>query len=294
MASSSSAQKKSGPRKTARDPCIAVFGQWRFVVYSDKQWSGEVIPLMKPIRASPSIAFIPGRNVIIVAGGRDNCNDDEHLFSSVAKLDLSTMTWSDEPPMATVRGGAAGVCLADGITFIVCGGYNNKTALSSCELFDGKAWAAAADMLVARNFHAMVLYRGQPVVLGGENGIYLHLNMAEQYDYSTNTWSPFPSFAILRSRLSAAVVLDKIYITGGSTYRTLDYVEVFDGNAWSTMPFRLPSGPRDEHAAVCFEDKLVVLGGTRKKVDVFDPNENKWVDDFIPPSFFGDCGAVIF
>lgn len=257
-----------GAKKCARNPRIVVFDEGRVFIFSDGKWTFH---MTVKHRVRPAMAFIPGRNVFIVAGG----NDEGSLLSFVEVLDLSAMTWKDGPPMATVRDSSAGVCLADGTTFMVCGGYDG-TQLSSCELFDGEKWSSAANMSASRGDHSTVLYKDKPVALGGYSGEE-SLATAEQYDHSTNVWAPFPSFEMPRSSFGAAVVLDKIYVTGGVDYHSMGWVEVFDGNAWSFLSSGLPSGCRYNHTAVCFEDKLVVLGGTILKMDVYDPIDDEWV-----------------
>jgi hypothetical protein len=52
-------------------------------------------------------------------------------------------------------------------------------------------------------------------------------------------------------------------------------VEVFDGASWTEL---LTILPRDRYgfAAVCLQDKLVMLGGDEVEVDVYDPVTKEW------------------
>lgn len=294
---SSSAPKTSGPRKTAPDQsgAILVAHYDEVFLYMDKKWLHKAIPPLPTPRYRPTASFIPRSNVIIVAGGLGDT-----VLSSVLIWDLSTKTWRKGPSMVEKRVAAAGVCLADGMTFIICGGVCGTQKFPSCESFDGTAWSAAGSLSTPRGDHAIVLYKDKPVVLGG-NTPTITLNTAEQYDQSTNSWAPFPSFSVPRCIFGAAVVLDKIYIVGGGTCivrslcdERMSSVEVFDGDAWSTLSSALPSGPRSSHAVVSFQDKLVVIGGNHEKIDVYDPINNSWLDKDIPDYYFGICVVVAF
>lgn len=285
----SNAPKKSYAKKTAPEKqTMAVFRaiDGIFTLSSeDTEWSDKTIPML-PGQGYPAIAAsLPGVKAIIVAKRVD-------LDEFVKMLDLPTMTWSDQPLMAVKRNSAAGVCLADGTTFLVCGGINNDQKLLSCEQFDSttKTWHPVADMSGRRAMHCMVLYDGIPVALGGrdQDG----LNTAEQY--KLGVWSTFPSFNVSRFAFGAAVVLNKIYITGGLTDGDHALVEVYDGAAWSILCVQPFVGSRWSHDAVCFQDKLVVIGDS-KEIDVYDPIEDTWLKSHYPAFDFSlFCRAVVF
>lgn len=293
---SSSPKNKSGPKKTApnqSNTLLVLDNRGDVSLFRHKQWEHDSLPSMGTTIKLRwfAAAFIPGQNVIVAAAGG---HEFAH-FSFVKIFSLDTMTWRDGPAMPTSREFTAGVCLEDGNTFMVCGGFCEQF-LSCCELFDGKAWTTAGNLSTARAAHAMVLYRGQPVALGGCN-MDAFLETTEQYDLITDTWTPFPPFTTPRSHFGAAVVFDKIYITGGwHDDASIASVEVYDGNAWSTLPTELLSGPRAEHTAFNFQDKLVVFGGKVDggKVDVYDPITCSWSDNEIPEGYCGECIAVVF
>ncbi len=102
-------------------------------------------------------------------------------------------------------------------------------------------------------------------------------NSARVAQYSiSNSWSSFPSFSTARREFGAAVVLDKIYIAGGdSSGSALSSVEVYSGTSWSFLPSSLAQ-TRRYCAAVAFQNKLVVLGGDRTAIEVFDPVTSTW------------------
>lgn len=302
MASCSDPPKKQSAKKSASEiqTLIVHLSSDEFLTLSDdtKHWIKDSIPRMLHYRGQAfAIAYLPGLNAIIVAGGGISRLDQA---SSVEMFDFTTMTWSDQPPMSIERRNTVGLCLPDGITFLVCGGMFDHQFLSSCEQFNSqtRTWSSAADMLTPREAHVMVLYRGIPVVLGGR--VEYALNTCEQYNITTNTWLPFPPLNLPREFHGAAVVLDKIYVTGGRNSCTSCLfphatVEVYDGTSWATLSSLIPSVHRHGHVAVCLQDKLVVLGGYEHKVDVYDPIDNTWLDSYYPPiDSFYFCRAIVF
>ncbi len=116
------------------------------------------------------------------------------------------------------------------------------------------------------------------ILFGGYNSV--HLNTCEQFDSLTNTWSSFPSFWTARYLFGAAVVLNKIYIAGGEP--STSPVEVYSGgSSWSPLSSSLAQA-RQHCAAVAFQNKLVVLGGDRTTIEVFDPATSTWSTTFPP------------
>lgn len=297
MASSSdTAKKQSGPRKSApEDPSETLVIVERYgSVYSlsnNKKWAKGINANLGYGRYfSPAVAYLPKTHCIIIAGGWDHTRE---TLCHTQMFDFTELVWKDQPPMKTKRDFTAGVCLADGITFLVCGGRCEPQTLSSCEQFDSKTktWTSVASLSTPRRDHTMVSYKGTPVVLGGKHEILL--NTAERYEMGE--WSPFPPFNVARRDFGAAVVYDKIYIAGGRIdgghSGTLEAysstIEAYDGASWSILPTELPSGARYEHTAVCFHNKLAVFGGNNRNIEVYDPIEKTCTATRLPILVFG-------
>ena len=197
------------------------------------------------------------------------------------------MKWTViESTMKMKRSGLSGVILNDGVTFLVTGGSNGGTRLSSCEQLDTTTmtWSDAPSIAKARSSHCTVLYKMKAVVIGGvdENGVYL--SWCEEYDSTRKAWSLFPPLtAGARYDHGACVLNDQIYVCGGRVNRSpSNHVEIFDGVRWSVLDSHL-SAPRWAHACVVFEGKVVVLGGGEcKDVEVYDETEMRWCSDIIP------------
>ncbi len=184
--------------------------------------------------------------------------------------------------MGTARDYTSGNLLPDNKTFLVIGGKTHGgTDISSCEKLNVAAntWSSAGSLSKVRDAHSSVLFKNNVIVLGGWTGAYL--NTCEQYDPVTNMWSSFTSFSTPRHSSGSAVALNKIYLAGGFNGGVLASVEVYSGTSWS---FLLPSlaQARDHCSAISFQNKFVVLGGTRTTIEVFDPVTSSWNTTFPP------------
>ncbi len=192
--------------------------------------------------------------------------------------------------MSTGRYYTSGILLPDNKTFLVTGGsYNNELEgrLTSCEKLDiaTNTWSTAGNLLSPRHGHASVLFNNSAVVLGGYNNVG-YLNPCEQFHSASNTWSSFPSFSIARESFGAAVVLNKIYIVGGHNgTSSLSSVEVCSGTSWSPLSPSLAQ-TRWQSAAVSFQNKLVILGGSQTTIEVFDPITSTWNTTFSPMKIY--------
>lgn len=276
------------------EPLVAILdGNLRSIIFVDPDnppsWAEIHIPPAKEIRHnSPAAAYCPDTNAIVIVGGR---NGD--ILRSAEKLDLSTKTWRPLPPMQQKRERTAGVCLADGFTFLVCGGADGHTVIcagahedivSSCEMFDTRKnkWLSSKGLQGPLADHCMVLYRKMPLVLGGTRhdgataGVY-------QYDPRLYKWTEFPFFGTPRQNFGATVLHDKIYIAGGLFGQTpLSSVEVFDGMSWSMLSSAMRSSGACKSAG-CLPDKLVVLAIHTTQADVYDTETRTWMQSTALP-----------
>ncbi len=128
----------------------------------------------------------------------------------------------------------------------------------------GEAWSTDLAPLPTRREHlAAVALDGKIVVIAGRwNGI--NLPVVEAYDPATDTWTSLPDLPTPRSGLTAAVVKDRIHVTGGEALNsslTFDQHEVYDSltNSWETFP-PLPTA-RHGLTSVAVADRWHVIGG---------------------------------
>jgi len=248
------------------------------------KWS--LFPSMSEERGwYPAAGVTSDNNMLVVAGGYSQ--KSSKYLASAECLDTTKFKWRDLPNMEEARGYTAGVFLSDGFTFMVCGGVgSNHEALDSCECLDvdkGKWHMAPALYHGERAAHAMVRYQGEPVILGGWNGQKFIAN-CERFNEKAQKWVSFPHLNVARAQFGAAVVLGDIYVAGGfhKNGAGLESVEVFNGKGWAFLDKSM-SVAHVGCGAVSWRDHslLVVLGGSQRLIEVYDPKENTWTT--LPP-----------
>ncbi len=246
----------------------------------NESWTG-LPPLTTKRDVYPALCAI-NKTKLIACGGYNGTTS----LSTCEALDLTNQGagWSWVPSMSDARQVTSGMLLLDNKTFLVTGGNNGSFVLSSCEKLDitTNTWSSAGNLLGPRYGHSSVLYTTVILAMGGWNGNN-SFNTCEQYDSVSNTWSSFPPFLIARDKFGAAVVLDKIYIAGGSNGAQLSSVEVYNGTKWSLLSSTL-ARVRYGCTAVAFQNKFVVLGGRERitTIEVFDPVTSTWNTTFPP------------
>ncbi len=138
-----------------------------------------------------------------------------------------------------------------------------------------------------------VLYNGKIYLVGGSTGGHgnnaVRKNQFDEYDPVTDTWTTLPDAPFARDHVHAAVVGDKLYVTGGrngSNGDNVEEVDVYDFNAgsWSTLP---SSGdmpiPRAGAASVAVGNYVVVIGGestrdlAHDEVHALNTLTNTWI-----------------
>jgi N-acetylneuraminic acid mutarotase len=256
-------------------------------IFSSVTQTWTDLPPMMTERGVYPAACAVNKTRLIVCGGSNSAAGSQ--LSSCEMLDLTSqglfVGWRWVPGMSTARTWTSGVLLPDNKTLLVTGGANSSThVLSSCEKLDiaANTWSSVGNFFLGgpRHAHTSVLFNNSIVVLGGSNAAD-YLKTCERYDHVTNTWSVFPSFSAARHSFGAAVVLDKIYIAGGYNGTALSSVEVFNGASWSPLSPSLAQ-TRQLCAAVLFQNKVVVLGGSQSTIEVFDPITSTWNATFPP------------
>jgi N-acetylneuraminic acid mutarotase/transcriptional regulator with XRE-family HTH domain len=175
-------------------------------------------------------------------------------------------------------------------TVLVTGGFDAGT-LSSAELYDPttNTWTLLKDqMKYARARHtATILKTGEVLIAGGAPD-----NLADLYDYKTDTWSLTRKMVSLRyDHVAIRLVGGTVLVAGGRTknvnkninkdnYSITNSAELFDPkkNTWTQLPNMLSE--RAEFTAALLPDgRVMVIGGRLKNGDVtptteiFDPND---------------------
>lgn len=193
-------------------------------------------------------------------------------------------TWKECPRMLSRRNRCG--CAAVGNKLYVFGGYDGKTALSSCEALDSRTnlWSQIPAMPTSRDGCACVAHESKIYVIGG----YCKKNFMNPlvFDTESRSWAKAGHLSIPRSDCAATFGMvsktTNIYIFGGYDGKIdLDSAEYLDvrKNNWLSMP-AMPNR-RSRCCAAFHEGKIYVMGGYNageylNTVDVFDTKTNRW------------------
>ncbi len=213
--------------------------------------------------------------------------------------DPATNAWTVLPPMPTPRQlmavGAIGgkLYVAGGIQ--QCGPCNPQAML---EVYDPatNSWATKAPMPVAQGWPTGAVVDGIFYVMEGAvprpGGNGTPTTLVQAYDPVTDTWSTRSSSLVARTNAGAAVIGNRIYITGGSNANGSDssFTEVYDTttDSWSLLP-NLPT-PRYLPSVAAVDGVLYAMAGCCDSGgNTFAVNEAFRPVDLTPPSI--SCAA---
>ncbi len=185
---------------------------------------------------------------------------------------------------ARIARDAVATTQADGTIWVFGGIRSDGVATTRHEGYDPAIdeWKGGDDLPVALQHAAAVTWQGNPVVLGGwrtDNG----KNVASEQVWRVvnSRWVELPHLLQPRAAAAAAVVGDRLVVTGGvdANGALLNTTEVFDGNSWS-LGAPIPT-PRQLLAAAS-DGKLVYAVGGRSggsdlaTVEAYDPAAKTW------------------
>ncbi|MGA7124281.1 MAG: galactose oxidase-like domain-containing protein [Polyangiaceae bacterium] len=121
-------------------------------------------------------ASLVGRQAYIFGGGGAQPVGPAPV-NAVDSLDVSTLTWTAQPPMFIGRRQLTSTVLPDGRILVTGGTYGPgfsdlDTAATPAEIFDGTAWTLLPAEIAPRGYHssALLLADGRVIVSGGGEG----------------------------------------------------------------------------------------------------------------------------
>ncbi|MCV7410945.1 protein kinase [Mycobacterium florentinum] len=159
-------------------------------------------------------------------------------------------------------------------------------------------WKRGDDLPVAVSHAMAVTWQGSPVVLGGWMTADSKSVAADQVWRLVNGhWVELPHLLQPRAAAAAAVVGDRIVVTGGvdANGALLNTTEVFDGNAW-TLGAPLPT-PRQLLAAASDGRLVYAVGGTNgadlATAEAYDPAAKAWTALPALPKARSELGATV-
>jgi hypothetical protein len=209
-------------------------------------------------------------------------------------------SWAIMEPMPTARSRFGIAVVEDKIYAIGGRGADliQYGVLATNEEYDPatNTWDAKEPMPTQRCDFAIAVYDGRIYTFGGRinpteygNPDY-YLGVTEVYNPKTDTWETKTSTPTNRSGLSANIVDDKIYLTGGTKYyNRFPYVsfanetEVYDPQTdlWTTKA-PIPT-PVSDYASAVIDNKIYVIAGSNITHlvtfnQVYDPESNTWTE----------------
>ena len=170
---------------------------------------------------------------VVVAGGFDTEED----LASVEVLSSTFNSWSRLSSMNESRTGNA-LVECDGKLYSI-GGYNEEqNILSTVEFLTSlnQSWQYAAPMQISRNRFAVVNYKNFIYVMGGQTSKLQQpencviTKSVEKYNSDRNSWTSVSDMIFKRTRHSACILQDRIYVFGGidENDEEVDKIESYD------------------------------------------------------------------
>lgn len=196
---------------------------------------------------------------------------------------------------------AAATTQADGTIWVFGGMGSNHTLVANHEGYDPviDSWKSGDDLPVPVQHAMAVTWQGNPIVLGGWRGAGAQTVASDQVWRVVNShWVELPHLLQPRAAAAAAVVGDRIIVTGGvdANGALLNTSEIFDGNSW-TLGAPIPT-PRKMLAAASDGKLVYTVGGTDGNADLaaveaYDPAAKTWTRLADLPQPRSDSGVAI-
>lgn len=202
---------------------------------------------------------------------------------------------------ARIARDAAATTQADGTIWIFGGIGSNHAVVANHEGYDPviDSWKSGDDLPVPVQQAMAVTWQGNPIVLGGWRAAGAQKVASDQVWRVVNShWVELPHLLQPRAAAAAAVVGDRIIVTGGvdANGALLNSTEIFDGNAW-TLGTPIPT-PRQMLTAASDGKLVYTVGGTNGNADLvaveaYDPAAKTWTKLPDLPQPRSDLGVAI-
>jgi non-specific serine/threonine protein kinase len=246
--------------------------------------------------------------VALLLGGGDDPDVEPARQPSPTPNTAPASAWRPLPPSPSPRQQAPGA-VASGKAWVIGGLHGgpegNPTALRSVTALDLtiRQWSTGVPDLPMPLHHAMAAtYGGEVVVMGGwipRGGDLAAISSDRVFALRGQRWVPLPSMKAPRVAGAAAVLGDRLVVTGGQANNELvSSTEVFDGKEWRVVA-DIPT-PR-EHLAAGSDGRYVYAVGGREldpglnltALERYDPRSDSWERLPDMPSALGGLGAAV-
>ncbi|AFM15607.1 serine/threonine protein kinase [Mycolicibacterium chubuense NBB4] len=250
--------------------------------------------------AAAAVVLLVIGAVVIVAATRDT-NTNTTATSSARPTAEAQAGWR---PIADTRTplAAAAATQSDGTIWIFGGmGADNRVS-GAHEGYDPAidSWKGGEALPVPVQRAMAVTWQDTPVVLGGwrTEGANTKVATDQVWRVVNGGWVQLPPLLQPRAAATAAVVGDRIVVTGGvdANGKVLNTTEVFDGTGWK-LGAPMPT-PRQLLAAVSDGKLVYAIGGTNGTADLatveaYDPAADTWTAMSPLPEPRSDFGVAV-
>ncbi|HWY01612.1 MAG TPA: kelch repeat-containing protein [Mycobacterium sp.] len=250
-------------------------------------------PLIATAVAVAVVLLASGVYVLLSHGNRHNAAANQPGTPAPVKWQPITNARIARDAVATTQ--------ADGTIWIFGGIGSDHAVVANHEGYDPiiDGWKSGDDLPVPVQHAMAVTWQGNPIVLGGWRAAGAQTVASDQVWRVVNShWVELPHLLQPRAVAAAAVVGDRIIVTGGvdANGALLNTTEIFDGNSW-TLGAPIPT-PRQMLAAASDGRLMYTVGGSNGNsdlamVEAYDPAAKTWtrLPDLSQPR--SDLGVAI-
>lgn len=252
------------------------------------------------LAAAAAVVLLVVGAVVIVASSRDTGGggDPTPAAQPAAEAQPGWRSIAD----SRIPLDAAAATEADGTIWIFGGmGADNRVS-GAHEGYDPAidSWKGGEALPVPVQRAMSVTWQDTPVVLGGwrTEGANTKVATDKVWRVVNSRWMELPPLLQPRAAAAAAVVGDRVVVTGGvdADGRVLGTTEVYDGTGWK-LGAPMPT-PRQLLAAASDGKRIYALGGTNGTADLatveaYDPAADSWTTMAALPEPRSDFGVAV-
>jgi serine/threonine protein kinase/N-acetylneuraminic acid mutarotase len=259
------------------------------------------IPLLVAAAAAVGVLLLVISGVYFITT-RDSTREAGDGIARPSRPTAETQAGWQPITNARVAREAVATTEADGTIWIFGGLGGDGRASGRHEGYDPAIdnWKGGDDLPVPVQHAMSVTWQDTPIVLGGWRAEGSNPKVATDrvWRVVNSRWTELPPLLQPRAAGAAAVVGDRIVVTGGvdTNGKLLNTTEVFDGNSW-TLGTAIPT-PRQMLGSASDSKVVYAVGGTNgtselKTVEAYDPAADTWTTLPDLPEARSDLGVAV-
>jgi serine/threonine protein kinase/N-acetylneuraminic acid mutarotase len=248
--------------------------------------------------AAVAVLLLVISGVFVIASTRDS--ENRQTAAPARPAAEAQPAWQSIADTRVARDAVAAT-EADGTIWVLGGLAADGRVSGAHEGYDPAidSWKSGEELPVPVQHAMAVTWRENPVVLGGwrTEGTDARVATDRVWRVVNSRWTELPPLLQPRAAAAAAVVGDRIIVTGGvdSAGKLLNTTEIFDGTSWTIgAPIRTPR----QMLGAASDGKLVyAIGGTTGTADLatveaYDPVADTWTNISQLPEPRSDFGVA--